>query len=367
MTDALIHLWSPGFTRFGGGITAFSRELALALRDGGTKAALFGKDDRTGVWEALPVRGSGGLPEAIRTPAFALCLLAGAWQDRPHAIVSTHLNFGSVAHLAKRWWRIPYILVAHGIDVHPELSAARLAALRSADQVIAVSAWTRHRVLALGGILADRVSVLPDTYDDQQFVVAKRSPSLAARYQLHANEKVILTVARLNAVEGYKGYDRILQALPEIISACGRVRFLIVGKGDDRIRLEVMARELGITDAVTFAGFITDDELADHYRLADVFAMPSTGEGFGIVFLEAMGCGTPVLGGNQDGSVDALDGGRLGLLVDPTSVAAIAAGLISLLRQKGPDLWFDRGALSSAVQSTYGRESFQRRVALLFH
>ncbi len=70
--------------------------------------------------------------------------------------------------------------------------------------------------------------------------------------------------------------------------------------------------------------------------------------------------------GRQPGWLDALDDGWLGLLVDPMSVDAIAAGLISLLRKEGPELWFDRYALSSAVQSTYGRESFRRRVAQLF-
>jgi glycosyltransferase involved in cell wall biosynthesis len=130
--------------------------------------------------------------------------------------------------------------------------------------------------------------------------------------------------------------------------------------------LEILAHGLGVSQAVTFAGFVPDEELADHYRLADVFAMPSSGEGFGIVFLESMGCGTTVLGGNLDGSVDALDGGNLGLLVDPTSNKAIADGLVSLLRREGPELWFDRSRLSSAVNELYGREAFRRRVAELF-
>ena len=144
------------------------------------------------------------------------------------------------------------------------------------------------------------------------------------------------------------------------------MRYLIAGKGEDRERLEVMASELGVSDSVTFAGFVPDEELADHYRLADVFAMPSTGEGFGIVFLEAMGCGTPVLGGDLDGSVDALDNGKLGLLVDPMSVNAIAEGLISLLRKEGSALWFDRENLSNALREKYGREAFRQRVAEIF-
>jgi len=182
---------------------------------------------------------------------------------------------------------------------------------------------------------------------------------LAKRYNLRASERVVLTVARLDPGEDYKGYDRILQALPSIQAACGPVRFLLAGKGNDRPRLEAMARDLGVGHAVTFAGFVPDAELADHYRLADVFAMPSTGEGFGIVFLEAMACGTPVLAGNRDGSVDALDGGRLGHLVAPNDVDAIANGIIALLKRQGPGWWFDRQALHDAVTQRFGRTAFR--------
>ena len=216
------------------------------------------------------------------------------------------------------------------------------------------------------GVASERIVVLPNTYDAERFNPRAAPADLKLRYGIGADEQVILTVARLDPSESYKGYDRILQAMPAIHKACGKVRYLISGKGGDRERLETMARELRVEDAVTFAGFVPDEELADHYRLADVFAMPSTGEGFGIVFLEAMGCGTPVLGGNRDGSVDALDNGRLGLLVDPSSVDEIGKGLIELLKKQGPDLWFDQGRLSDAVKSTYGREAFRRRVSRIF-
>ena len=161
------------------------------------------------------------------------------------------------------------------------------------------------------------------------------------------------------SLAGYKGCDRILQALPSVRASCGQVRYIVVGKGPDRYRLEEIAKNTGVADVVTFAGFIPDEELADHYRMADVYAMPSTGEGFGIVYLEAMACGTPVLAGNADGSVDALDGGRLGKLVNPQSVPEITAGLIELLRGEGPELWFNRDSLHAAVIDRFGRNAFR--------
>lgn len=356
-----VHVWAPGFSGFGGGITAFSRELAVGLQERGAIIQLLGKADSDGQWNGLPLVGGGS-----RTAVFAGKGVLASTRGRPEWIVSTHLNFGPAVRWAARLGGSRYALVAHGIDVHSALSVARLKAIRHADQLIVVSQWTRQRLLDIGGIEAKRIEILPNTYDDKRFLPGPYPEALAARYGIRPSERVILTVARLEPGEGYKGYDRILEALPQICRAAGEVRFVIAGKGGDRGRLEEMASDFGVSEHVTFAGFVPDEELADHYRLADVFAMPSTGEGFGIVFLEAMGCGTPVLGGNQDGSVDALDGGKLGLLVDPTSVDAIAEGLIELLRRQGRDFWFDRQRLSAVVKERYGREAFRRRVAEIF-
>jgi len=298
--------------------------------------------------------------------AFAAEALFACARFRPDHVISTHLNFGPAAHWAKRVYGTPYTLIAHGIDVHEDLSAARRAALRAADRLIAVSSWTRQRLLDLGDIDVRRIDVVPNTVDEERFTLERGTQELARRYDLQPDEKVILTVARLDIGERYKGYDRIVQALPAVRAACGTVRFIIVGKGDDRGRVEALARELGMHEAVTFAGFVADEDLPAHYSLADVFAMPSTGEGFGIVFLEAMACGTPVLAGNRDGSVDALDGGRLGSLVDPTAVGAIARGLISLLKREGPEWWFERSSLRGAVVERFGRDAFRRALQPLF-
>lgn len=252
--------------------------------------------------------------------------------------------------------------MAHGIDVHSRLPRSTVAALRAADQIVAVSEWTRRRLAGLGGIDPASVTVLPNTFDEARFTVGPRPDALARRYAIAPEEKIILTVARLDAGERYKGYDRLVQAMPEILAACGKVRLLVVGGGDDGRRLMAMAGELGVSDSVISAGFVPDAELADHYRLADIFAMPSTGEGFGIVFIEAMACGTPVLAGNLDGSVDALDGGALGKLVDPVDTGAIAGGVISLLRKEGQAQWFDRVWLHDRVVEKFGRESFRARL-----
>jgi len=111
---------------------------------------------------------------------------------------------------------------------------------------------------------------------------------------------------------------------------------------------------------------VPDEELSDHYNLCDVFAMPSKREGFGIVYLEALACGKPALGGNQDGAVDALCAGKLGALVDPDDIEAIAQSLIHMLQGTYPNpLMYQPEALRQAVIDTYGMEAFQRRLANL--
>src|SRR5262249_12921035 len=108
--------------------------------------------------------------------------------------------------------------------------------------------------------------------------------------------------------------------------------YLIVGDGDDRPRLEALATECGVAERVRFVGLVRAEELPDYFRLADVFVMPSTGEGFGIVFLEAMASGVPVIGGNQDGSLDALGDGILGTAVHPHNCEEIASAISAALK-----------------------------------
>ena len=99
---------------------------------------------------------------------------------------------------------------------------------------------------------------------------------------------------------------------PKLPNAFPNVKYVVIGRGDDQPRLAQLAADLGVAEQVIFAGFVPDEALIDHYRLADVYVMPSK-EGFGIVYLEAMACGIPVIAGDDDGSADPLQDGRGGL------------------------------------------------------
>src|SRR5207302_9125288 len=112
--------------------------------------------------------------------------------------------------------------------------------------------------------------------------------------------------------------------------------YLLAGDGSDMPRLRQKVASLGLAQHVRFAGMIGEAEKADHYRLADAFVMPSRGEGFGFVLLEAMACGIPVVASVLDGGREAIRYGQLGILVDPTNRSDVMRGIRDVLaRDKG--------------------------------
>ncbi len=119
--------------------------------------------------------------------------------------------------------------------------------------------------------------------------------------------------------------------MPDLIKEVPAIVYMIAGDGDDRSRLEEKARSLGLTDRIIFTGLIPEAEKADHYRLADAYVMPSRGEGFGFVFLEAMVCGIPVVASQSDGSREAVRNGSLGLLVNPADKRELKKAILEAL------------------------------------
>jgi phosphatidyl-myo-inositol dimannoside synthase len=180
-----------------------------------------------------------------------------------------------------------------------------------------------------------RVRVLPNAVG-KGFAPGPKPDYLLDRHDLR-RKKILLTVGRLAADERRKGHDKVIEALPAIIKTCPDLVYLIAGKGDDQARLETLARRLGVQGHVLFVGMVDAHELADHYRLADVFVMPSTQEGFGIVFLEAAMSGLRVIGGNGDGSIDALADGAVGVAVDPANTDELVQAVTGAIAGRGPD------------------------------
>lgn len=234
---------------------------------------------------------------------YAVAAVLDALRHRPDVVFCGHLYMAPLAAVIARLCSARLVVQTHGIEAWPRPSRAVRWATERADLVLAVSRYTRAQVLSWAALDPERVAVLPNTVS-ARFTPGDRAAA-RRRFDL-GDQRVLLTVGRLAASERYKGQDRVIEALPALIAAGHDVLYLIAGDGDDRQRLEALARSTGVSDRVRFLGAVGGDCLPDLYRAADLFVMPSTGEGFGIAYLEAMACGTAAVGLRAKGDADAL-------------------------------------------------------------
>ena len=273
-----------------------------------------------------------------------------------------HLFMAPLAAVIARVLSVPLWVQIHGVDAWCELSALHRRSVESATIVTSVSRYTRRRLLEWVGIDPARVKVLPNTVDPQYQPGPK--PSYLLERHAASGKKVLMTVSRLASSEQYKGHDRVIRALPRLLSQYPDTIYLIVGDGDDRLRLESLAVQCGVLKNVQFAGLVPPEELPDYFRLADVFVMLSTGEGFGIVFLEAMASGVRVIGGNQDGSADPLADGELGCVVDPDNEQELMAAICATLSTNSANVdrasRFNHQAFAEHLQALVGSEFIDR-------
>ncbi|KQN30870.1 hypothetical protein ASE92_19220 [Pedobacter sp. Leaf41] len=228
------------------------------------------------------------------------------------------------------------ILFAHGIEVWKPLAKWKRDFLKKIE-IWAVSRYTAEQLRKLNSVQNKNIKILnnslPRSYSYSSAESLKANTQ--ERYRISTDDQVVLTVCRLSSLEQYKGYDMVLLAFKDVIKTYPQVKYIIAGKADEMEKQRVLQliQDCKLQDHVILAGYINDQELKALYQLADVFAMPSKGEGFGLVYLEAIANGCSVLAGDADGSRDALLDGELGLLVDPEDGDAVYQGLIQLLAQ----------------------------------
>lgn len=216
------------------------------------------------------------------------------------------------------------------------------AAFRRIDVAVPVSRAIETMLRRIGRP-SGRVAIVHPGVDAVKFSPGSSNASdqmasgdLRARYGL-GEAPVILSIARMVP---RKGFDLLIKALPRVLAMVPAARLVLGGEGPELSALRALARELGVDRAVHFIGRIAEDALVGHYRMADVFAMPSRQgprdvEGFGIVLVEAGACEVPVVATRTGGIVDAVADGETGILIPQENVDALAEALIRLL--KDPD------------------------------
>jgi len=253
---------------------------------------------------------------------FAAHAIWECFRARQRLIFCGHSSFLPFRLILKRLFRVEYVLIAHGIEAWQLRGKPEREGVARARLVLSVSRFTQDQLLCQ--VSSAQVALLPNCVDTGRFRPAPKPTYLLERHGIKTSH-VLLTVGRVSASEGYKGHDMVLCALPLVLQQYPGVHYVTAGACDGLDRLNAQAEALGIASRVTFTGGVAESELVDYYNLCDLFLMPSTGEGFGIVFLEALACGKAVAG-NRDGSCEALLDRKLGLLV-PLSVQDVAAAI----------------------------------------
>jgi len=236
--------------------------------------------------------------------------------------------------------RMKSIVVAHGIEVWEPLSTLRRRALRHANLILTPTHDTGNHIASQQQVPRNRVRVLPWALDpDFEALAAATTPSaLPANFP---SGRVILTVGRWQANERYKGMDTLISTLPRLLHEWTDLQLVAIGEGDDQASLEQLAEGCGVRRHVHFFSGLSYAQLAACYSTCEIFALPSRGEGFGLVYLEAMARGKPVIGGAHGGAPEVIEDGRTGYLVQHGDVPQLATSIETLLAN--PDLAREMG------------------------
>ncbi|HEY4196900.1 MAG TPA: glycosyltransferase family 4 protein [Mucilaginibacter sp.] len=237
-------------------------------------------------------------------------------------VILSHINLSLVGITIKlinpkcQLW-----LVAHGIEVwRPVNFIKRLFLKRFCNKIICVSKFTSKQMERWHQSDPDKCVVLnnavdpfiklPETFEKPEY--------LLNRYGLTPANQVIFTLTRLASSEQYKGYEQVIKAVSRLKNTFPDIKYVLSGQYDrkEEMRIKDLINTYEVQDEVILTGFLNENELTDHFLLSDLFVLPSKKEGFGIVFVEALTCGLPVICGNADGSTDAIRDGELGTAIN---------------------------------------------------
>jgi len=260
---------------------------------------------------------------------------------RPDIVVCGLLGLLPVAATVARMFRAKLALVAYGLEVWGPLRPLDLVLVRRCTYLLCVSRFTAD-------VLGRRAGVGPER---MQTLALPMSEPIAAGAQGavadHGGRRpLVLTVSRLASEHRYKGHFDIARCFARVLERQPNATWVVVGDGDDLPSLRAECDRLGLQDAVTFRGRVSDNELIELYRTAAVFALPSfadtdadppVGEGFGLVYMEAGAFGVPVIAATPGGgSADFVIDGETGLTVRPHAPEELAGAILRLLGD--PDL-----------------------------
>ena len=264
---------------------------------------------------------------------FLLKAVSAAWRWRRRlVIICCYPQLAPVAWACGIVARAPFAVWGHGIEVWGPVDPWTRFGLGRANLLFAPIFFTAGRMAELAGVAQGAVRVIPHCVSPEILLSLPRAVD-------RPSGMAVLTVSRLSPLEDYKGVDVLLKAWPDVLLSVRLAKLLVVGDGPDRLRLEELARELGVQESVQFLGRVSDRELGRLYEDVDLFALPARfnlapkpeGEGFGLVYVEAGAHGLPVVAGFGGGAAEVVVDGETGALVDPMDPTDVARAVVTLL------------------------------------
>ncbi len=341
-----ILLFTLEFPPFAGGAGVYTAGLAKGLYALGHEVIVLAPayDDNYTEWDAEQPY------NVIRMslPRGKLKILAGSvnlvktWMHlRTHTVFLTDSTAHLAASIALLFFPLPlYFITVHGseIDWYLKIEGNRLILklfapiirrlYNRAQAFFCVSRKTQQDLLRVLPSLRDRAFVVHNGIDLDKFKPISEEQATKLRYELGATGPVFLTVARLIPE---KGIDTVLKTLSRIVPDISNLKYIVVGTGTDRDRLNAHVQNLSLENNVIFAGKVSYEEIASYYALCDIFVMVSRRESFGLVYAEAGACNKPVIAGRTGGVPEVVQDGYNGILVDPYSVDELEKAMRTLL------------------------------------
>lgn len=266
------------------------------------------------------------------------CLQTLFAEPRFDLIICGHLHLLPFARLLGFFYRCPFVPIIYGVEAWtPTKHESANFLCRRLKSFVAIRRLTARRFIEWAKLPSNSYYYLPNCIDETQFGVRPYRHDLMERYGIRG-KTVVMTAGRLDKGHDLnKGFDEILEVLPELSTRIPNVKYMVMGDGKDRERLAEKARHLGVAHLVVFTGYVSNAEKADHYRLADVLAMPGSNAEFDrypyrFVFLEALACGVPVVGCRLEDRSEIEDpDSQLIIQVDPNNKREIIDGILAAL------------------------------------
>jgi glycosyltransferase involved in cell wall biosynthesis len=286
---------------------------------------------------------------------------------KPRLVMALHPHLAPIVWAMRaRGRKFRSMVFTHGVEVWQPLGWPRGAALRRADVVLGPSANTVQHLVSEQRVVPGKVRQLAWGLDPEFEARVAAAAPVEPPPGFPRTGRTILAVGRWDRAEQYKGADTLIAALPRILKTAPDASLALVGDGDDRSRLEQLARDHGVAERAHLLHGLSPEQLFACYASCDVFALPSRGEGFGMVFLEAMACGKPVIGGAHGGIPDIVEDGVTGLLVPHGDEDRLAQAFETLFNDPAR-AWEMAARGRQRVEQTFSFAQFQARLTQLLN